>query len=194
MVRVRYNPFATERHELFTRLAPEQCASRLKANMDTAQSPQLWLSREPLHAGPVAGRVSPRGFTLRKVLRSSDDVFSWKLSSHVCQPIASGRLVPEGGGTRIVVSLGMSRFGAILLTLWVVGAACFVVVFAIASFFTPGALIGLLVSLAMLTVVGVGYGYLCQMAGGVRGGVEERQFLLDLLRRTLSAEEVAHHR
>ena len=58
MVKFRYNPFATERHELFSRLPPDQCVTRLKENMDTSHSLQLWLSHEPLRERPVYGRVS----------------------------------------------------------------------------------------------------------------------------------------
>jgi hypothetical protein len=193
MVRVRYNPFATERHELFSVLIPDQCVSRLKENMDTAWSPQLLLSREPLREGPVRGRVSRRAFTLRKVLRRSGDVFSWKISSHMCQAVASGRLIPADSGTRIVISLGMSRFGAIFLTLWVIAVACGAAVFALASLVSATALIGLVACLAMLAVVGAGYAYLCQMASGARGGPDEYQFLLEFLLRVLCAEEIPRH-
>jgi hypothetical protein len=193
MVQVRYNPFATEGHELFSGLTPDQCVSRLKENMDTAWSPQLLLSRVPLREGPIRGWVSRRGFTLRKVLRRSGDVFSWKISSHVCLAVASGRLIPEDSSTRIVISLGMSRFGAIFLTLWVIAVAIGAVAFALAALVSATALIGLVACLAMLAIVGAGYAYLCQMASGARGGQDEYHFLLEFLLRILSAEEMPHH-
>ncbi|MBI1798785.1 MAG: hypothetical protein HYR73_03775 [Candidatus Eisenbacteria bacterium] len=114
-----WNPFARERCVLTTRIVPESCRDRLRAETGSIWNPFAAWNH------PVRGRVDGRGFWIVKSLHYRNSL----------QTEARGTWTPEGGGTRIEISFGMNRIGAVAMMAWLV----IVVAFALAWVAVPHA-------------------------------------------------------
>src|SRR6266581_4459699 len=109
-----WNPFARETRVLTSSLSLEACRDRLRADAGSLWNPfAAW-------GHPVRGRVTDRGFWIVKTIHYRNSF----------QTEARGRWTPEGSGTRIEVSFGMSRWVAVFMILWV---GLFTIAFAIAA-------------------------------------------------------------
>jgi hypothetical protein len=104
-----WNPWTRETRVLHSSLAPESCRERLRAETGSLWNPFSAWNR------PVRGRVTEKGFWILKSIRYRNSF----------QTEASGRWLPEGNGTRIEMSLGMNRWVAVFMTLWLVGVFAF---------------------------------------------------------------------
>lgn len=172
MAKPRVNPWAREHHVLRTSLSPKQCCERLRARTAPWRSLEAFFgSWGAVGYRPVRGQVWPYRF---HVLKTN----SWRNSF---QSDAWGRFTAVPGGTRIDVSVGQN-FPIVVFE------ACLLVVL----------LLGLLAAIAIGRLLTEALGILAFLAAGVIthavgrwGSGKDQEFLVQVVRETLEAEEVA---
>ncbi len=175
------NPLARTRVVLATALSPEECERRLRANFVSWRMPSAWL---PFATGPeefpVAGRVTRRGFAVRKFIRYGNSF----------QPTARGELVPVPEGTRIPVTVGLSRLTLAFGAFWVGFATLFLVGVIWTLLMSPArASNDPMLVLVPLGMLGVFYAMAIFGRFLARG---HTRFLLSFLLEHLDAREVHH--
>jgi hypothetical protein len=97
-----WNPFARQTRVLRSPLDAAACRERLRAETGSIWNPFA------AFAHPVRGRITDRGFCITRSIRYRNSF----------QTEACGRWMAEGDGTRIELSLGMSRWVAAFMIAW----------------------------------------------------------------------------
>jgi hypothetical protein len=164
------------RVDLLSPLRAEECRRRLRE-----QTASVWMI---LSSAPIVGRIGETSLRLRKRIWYSNSFQTW----------LSAELVDEGSRTRLRCRFGLHPFTRIFTAIWFSGVVLIgstVFVGTMAAWLqdrlplTPQNLIGLLVPPGMLAV-----GILTYSIGRFFAR-NERRFLLEFLRDTIGAKDVA---
>jgi len=97
-----HSSWIAERHVLTTQLSASECEARLRARIAG------WPQWRPTREHPVAGTVSPRGFSLTRAISGRNSF----------QTEARGTFTTLERGTRIEVTLGPSPVVLVFLLIW----------------------------------------------------------------------------
>ena len=169
----RTNPFFVDRYVLWSPLTPEECFDRLQHTvypLSYAISMYLDLLRD-LPENPVYGWIKPDHFSIRDYRRTYLH-HAWKRADST---VANGRLVPVADGTRIDLSLGMSRTAKVYAVLWML-----LVILGLGSGLAQGGIMLVLMTIFVLSLVG-------WFTYGRRCAIVRQEFLIQFLKEELEA-------